>query len=326
MKLLVVGEHGAGALARSLRPGLAAEATVIGTDPYRSGASAWTSPATSRAARFVGRLEYRARLRRAGAAMVEAVEQLRPDAVLIVKGRGIPATAIATVRAGGVPVALYYPDDPSWRDTDTTGVAQRLAACTLTVVWSERIATELRAAGVHTRVLPFGYDPEWFPLTPPGGPRHGIVFLGTWSERRERYLAGLVGLPLVVHGTGWERAKIPAGPPVREQAAGALLSGAAIGVNLLHPQCAGAHNMRTREIAATGAVQLTDPGTDGTPLRPPESCVWFESPKELRALAEHYLARPAEAAAIAAAAQDATRDDTYVERGRTLARWIAELV
>jgi spore maturation protein CgeB len=84
--------------------------------------------------------------------------------------------------------------------------------------------------------------------------------------------------------------------------------------------------MRTREITATGAVQLTNPGTDGTPLRAPESCVWFESPQELRALAEHYLSHPDEAAVIADHAQQLTRGDTYLERGRTLARWLAELV
>ena len=75
-----------------------------------------------------------------------------------------------------------------------------------------------------------------------------------------------------------------------------------------------------------GALQLTNPGTDGTPLRAPASCAWFESPEELRGLAEHYLAHPDEAAMIAAGGQQLTRDDTYVERGRTLARWIAELV
>ena len=84
--------------------------------------------------------------------------------------------------------------------------------------------------------------------------------------------------------------------------------------------------MRTREITASGALQLTDPGTDGTPLRAPESCAWFESPQELRALAEHYLAHPDDAAEIARQGQQLTRDDTYVERGRTLARWISELV
>ena len=84
--------------------------------------------------------------------------------------------------------------------------------------------------------------------------------------------------------------------------------------------------MRTREITASGALELTNPGTDGTPLRARESCAWFESPEELRALAEHYLSHPDEAAVIASDGQQLTRDDTYVERGRTLARWIAELV
>lgn len=324
MRLLLFGELGAGALARSFEPGLAEEATVLATDPYRSQPDG-SDRARSAATRMAHRLHDRARVARAGATLVEAVEQLRPDAVLVVKGRGIDAGSIARVRHLGVPVALYYPDNPAWAFSDTRGVLARLMACTLAVTWSERIAAQLGSAGAHTRVLPFGYDDRWWVPTPPGGERHGIVFLGTWSRRRERYLASLEGLPLTVGGTGWERAKIRAGPPIREEEAGALLANALIGVNLLHPQCAGAHNMRTREIAAAGALQLTDPGTDGTPLRPPGSCAWFESPEELRALAEQYLSRPDEAAVIANQAQALTRDDTYFERGRTLARWLAEL-
>src|SRR5205085_1106150 len=153
MKLLLFGELGPGALARSFEPGLATEATVLATDPYRS-QSGSSAPAPSATARLGRRHNYRARVARAGPALVETVQQLRPDAVLVVKGRGIDAGSIARVRGLGVPVALYYPDNPAWAFTDTRGVRERLGASTLAVVWSERLAAQLAVRGARTRVLP----------------------------------------------------------------------------------------------------------------------------------------------------------------------------
>ena len=140
MKLLLFGELGPGALARSFEPGLAMEATVVASDPYRSE----SGPPRTAAARLGRRLNYRARVAHAGATLVETVEQLRPDAVLVVKGRGIDAGSITRVRGLGVPVALYYPDNPAWAFTDTRSARERLVASTLAVVWSERLARPAR--------------------------------------------------------------------------------------------------------------------------------------------------------------------------------------
>ena len=117
MKLLLFGELGPGALARSFEPGLATEATVLATDPYRSQSGSPAPPPTA-TARLCRRFNYRARVARAGPALVETVQQLGPDAVLVVKGRGIDAGSIARVRGLGVPVALYYPDNPAWAFTE----------------------------------------------------------------------------------------------------------------------------------------------------------------------------------------------------------------
>jgi spore maturation protein CgeB len=98
-----------------------------------------------------------------------------------------------------------------------------------------------------------------------------------------------------------------------------VLQKAAIGINLFRPHNAGAHNMRTREVAASGALQLTDPGTDGTPLRDGDGCRWFYSPDHLRELVEHYLARPDEARNIARRAQDLVGHETYRHRAKQFA-------
>jgi hypothetical protein len=320
VRLLLVGQDSPGSLLSSLLPGLAQAAEVTVLDPALS------------ASRFVddrsrfGVIQRHLGARHSEARFVEATQQLAPDVVLIIKGRGLGPDAIQTVRSEGIPVALYYPDNPFWANGDTPGALRRLESVDLVVLWSERQAALLRPRVRRVEVVPFGYDQRWFPLTPPSGHRQGIAFLGTWSPRRERFLQALEGLPLIVRGTLWqERSGLAAGPPTYEATAGEVLQRVAIGVNLLHPQCAGAHNMRTREIAAAGALQITEPGTDGTPLRDGRSCIWFRTPHELRVLVERYLGDVDEGTQIARCAQTLTAGDTYEQRGRQLSDMVATL-
>jgi len=197
----------------------------------------------------------------------------------------------------------------------------------MAIVWSERLALLLRPSVREVEVLPFGYDDRWYsPTESPGGDRAGISFVGTWSPRRERFLRALEGLPLVVYGLGWEGACVQAGPPLTEAKAGEILRASLIGVNLLHPQNAGSHNMRTREIAASGALELTEPGTDGTPLRDGTSCRWFATPGDLRDQALWFLDHPEEAAGIAKRGQQLVASDTYVSRGQEIARLLRSVI
>jgi hypothetical protein len=305
---MVLAESGHGSLGRALAPGLALGADVTFVDPYPP----------SHGSGLLTHLQWRRRLRAVGDAAVEAAAQLDPDAVFIVKGRGLTADDITRLRANGRPVVVDYPDNPFWHGADPHAL-ERLHASDCAVIWSERIAIELRPSSRRVEVLPFGYDQRWYAPTDPGGDRAGVVFLGTSSPRRARFLRALGGLPLLVRGTGWDAsAGIDVGPPVTERDAGRLLASAVVGVNLLHPGCAGAHNMRTREITACGALELTDPGTDGTPLRDGVGARWFHDPDELRAQVEAALAAPERAAEIAAVGQDLTIADTYDARAAHL--------
>lgn len=320
VRLLLVGEESPGSLLVSLLAGLgeSAEVTVLDPAPFPPGLP-------DNRSRFAG-IRRRTWARYAEARFVEAAEELRPDVVLVVKGRWLGAGAIQAVRSTGIPVALYYPDSPIWGRWDTPGSVARLESVDLVILWSQRHASLLRPRMRRVEVMPFGYDHRWFPLTPPGGDRQGIVFIGTWSPRRERFLRALEGLPLLVKGTLWqERSGLAAGPPTLEATAGQLLSEAAIGINLIHPACAGAHNMRTREISATGALQITEPGIDGTPLRDGESCIWFRTPHELRTRVEHYLANAGDGVRIARRAQSLIAPDNNMQRGRELVELLAGL-
>ena len=147
MRLLLFGELGLGRLARSFEPGLATESTVLASDPYcsQSGSSAPPRKATARLGR---RFNYRARVAQAGPALVEAVEQLRPDAVLLVKGRGIDAGSITRVRGFGVPVALYYPDNPAWAFCEVS------AGATTSVGFETIIPQAVRDGRLQLRLVP----------------------------------------------------------------------------------------------------------------------------------------------------------------------------
>ncbi len=325
--ILLVGEDTPGALLSSLRPGLETAAQVTVMNPLESSSDLVGSTGA------VAAIRRRIASRSSGARLVEAVQQLKPEHVVLIKGRGIDAGDIAAVRRLGARVTCYYPDNPAWRAGDPNA-SERLLTCDVAVLWSHRQATLLRSSTTPARtsveVLPFGFDPEWFPLVAAAGEepethatqpeRTGIAFLGTWSPRRERYLSALAGLPLTIAGTGWsERSTLGGSKPIVEHRAGEVLSRAAIGVNLLHPQCAEAHNMRTREIAASGAIEITDPGLDGTPLRDNESCLWFRSPAELRARVEEAMADPTGASEVAHKGQALISADTYKNRGKELA-------
>lgn len=312
MKLLLVGEDRSGALLRSLASSLRPLTDLTIVDP----APAVTMLVDRRSP--ISRLRRRRRLRHVGACFLEAVEQLRPDVTLVVKGRGIDPVTISQARSF-TRVVIYYPDNPYWGVADTPAALERLAAADMAIVWSARLRDLLRRSCSSVEMLPFGYDDDWFPLTAPSRLRTGIAFVGTWSLRRERHLRALDGLPFTVIGSGWEHAKdLRATPPVYGAGAGEILQNAAIGVNVFHPHNAGAHNMRTREIAASGALQLTDPGVDGTPMRDGEGCRWFRSPSHLRELAEQYLACPEEGHAIAERAQELVGRDTYRRRAAEL--------
>ena len=310
--LLLVGEDASGALLRSLRPGFEAVVATTVMNPLHGATSLHGNPSRTAA------LRRRAASRHSGARLIESVEQLRPDVVMLVKGRGITAATVEQVRSLGTTVACYYPDNSLWRGGDP-GARERLAACDIAILWSARQAALLRQVTTRVEVVPFGYDPNWFPISDAGGERHGVAFLGTWSPRRERFIAALSELPVTVAGYGWAENSTIGGTPIVEGDAGAVLRNAAIGINLLHPQCAEAHNMRTREISSSGALQITEPGIDGTPLRDGESCLWFSTPQELRSRVEAALNDPIMAEETALKAQDLIKRDTYHARGRELA-------
>lgn len=310
LKVLLVGDGTPASSALALRAGASAVAEVTFVDVARLGLLDGLSPIPS--------LRVRRGARRAGARLIEAVGHLDPDVVMLVEGRGLDAATLHEVRALGTPVSVYFPDNPCWRNGDRVNPLARLRAADQVAVPCKRFVGLLDEQIARTDIVPLGYDPDRFPLTVPGGTRYGLAFVGGHTRRRERFLASLEGLPLVVHGRGWEQSKLAPHVAAAGVTEAEVLQAAAIAVNLLHPRHASGHNHQTREIAASGALQLTEPGTDGTPLRDGESCVWFRTPEGLRKSADLLMAERAAGVEIAATAQALIAPDTWIAHALAL--------
>ena len=305
LPVVLVGESSEGTLLRALVTGLQKRCAVTIIDPYATplSISSRARLLASRRSNFVEEV------------VLEATRQLRPAWVLLVKGRWISNECVREMRAFSR-VATYYPDNPFWRWQDRRDALGRLAASDIRMLFSRRLAREVAAVvGGHCEVIPFGYDPSSFPLRAPAPDRRGIAFVGAWSVRRQRYLSALEGLDLTVAGPGWPgRLPQAARGEVTGLNASAILGSALVGVNLLNPQCAGATNMRTWEIMASGAMQVTDPGVDCSPFVDGETCLWFESPEDLRLKVEDMLRHPELAVTYALGAQALASSATYDER------------
>ena len=307
MNLLLFGESTKGTLLSSIASGVPTEYTIALVDPYSHTVPGQTPGVITRARRLLAR-------RHTGDRLVEAVADHTPDATIIIKGRGLDAASIEVAGQTTFTV-LYLPDNPFWAGSEQAHLVEVMHTVDLVVLFSHRQAELVSQhwPGVTTAVVPFGYDARWFPVSPVERERDlDLVFVGVWSPRRERFLRELVDLDLSVIGQGWQgRLDGKGADAVFGSSAGALLARAKVSINVLHPQCAGAHNMRTREITASGAAQLTEPGTDGTPLRDGAGAVWFSTPGELRERAGDLVADDALRTSVAIDGQDLTRGQDY---------------
>lgn len=171
----------------------------------------------------------------------------------------------------GAVLAAYLPDDPvaAWRG----GHFRRRAVSALpewdvVITWTRQQVNSLEVLGARrVAVVPFGWAPEH---RAPRDllstfPTFDVAFVGAWDRARVKIVSGLAAelalARFVVAGPGWRRGDLPqnvqicSGPVHGDQLVRLTLS-AALSLNIARPQNAGNHNMRSFELAATGAVQV----------------------------------------------------------------------
>ena len=143
----------------------------------------------------------------ANARLLEAVDRYRPDAVLEIGGDlfDVPTLRQAKRRTG-TRLAVWLVEGPG---TFYDLLQPKLEAYELIASTSRVVVQQLRQAGLRQAAyLPLATEPRWFQPAGRGSGRERfpVGFVGAYSLRRDQFLEPLVGFPLHIWGTEWDRA------------------------------------------------------------------------------------------------------------------------
>ena len=260
----------------------------------------------------------------------------QPDFTIVLKGESLlPETVDRLKNLTNGPVAQWCGDDPTWFP-NIIGAAHLYDRFYLA---DPTYAAELQPRGVCARFLPHAVDPSaWagqdadarsVDVIFVGDARHNMGHLPANRSRVEILEAvARAGFSLAVWGRGWE--KLELGYRVREANRGlTMLPAAAVArayrsakivLNVHHAQMREGPNMRTFEIPAAGAFQLTDFKARMTELfEVGTEIATYQDSGDVAATVERYLGEESTRRAIAEAGKRRVeRDHTYAVRMRQL--------
>lgn len=224
--------------------------------------------------------------------LLERVRLFRPDMLIVIRGFGHRPKTLEQCRKLGVKNLVgWYVEGPLEPGKPE---AESLLYDRFYCIHTE-VESDARQRIIH---LPsYGLDRESFSrLRWPRNPKRKIVFVGTPTERRIRYLEELRDLPLELWGPRWSKVKTLAhfcrgefiwGPQLNE-----LYNDSAIVLNIASwDSNLSGMTQRIFEIPASGAFMLTDDASEVREvLLPGVEIDVFDSPADLRRQCERYLA------------------------------------
>jgi hypothetical protein len=183
------------------------------------------------------------------------------DLVLVFKGPLLDPRAIEYIRSRfDSPVACWNPDSPfdSAVSNCGAGIPRAIGAYDVYITWADDVAERLSTVAARVLVVPFAWDPDVMRPTAGQGVAAGrIVFIGTGSRERIASLQNLTHLRPMVFGSRWPKIEgIDIRPPVFGAEFCEIVGEAKWNLNLLRPQNALSHNMRTFELVGAGGTQV----------------------------------------------------------------------
>lgn len=302
MKILIVGSASPWALEQSYAAAFRQMGHEVAIVPVvdRALALARKNPAM----RLMTRLAWQRLWRPLGRAMVEEARRWQPDVVWVFRGMEVAPEHLEAVRQPGRLLVNFNPDHP-FRYGPATGnewIVRSLPLYDLHFAWHREVVARLQRQGLDVVYLPFGYDDlHWLAPLPASAeaevPR--IAFAGTLDTRRHALIGTLARAGLPVDVFAERRPGHPAHPNIRylPPVYGAEYARVAtryrVALNIFRPWNEGAHNMRSFELAAAGAVQLAPDSPDHRAwFRPETSIFLYRSAEEAAAFAERLLHLP----------------------------------
>lgn len=270
----------------------------------------------------LGRLWFPAK----GRSLLRAVRDFGPDLLFVIRGECYARSTIEEIRALGTRTVVWAPDDPYQRGTELVAAP----AYDRVYVFDPYYIAALCAHGVrHADSLPMACDPSVHRPTEVTEEERrvlgtGVCFVGSWYKNRESVLRQLREFAPDIWGGGWPAHVGVPGHPLKPCFHGyadgeqmvRIYNAHRVVVNIQHPQSREAQNMRAFEAPACGALTITERTSELSRLfREDEEILAYGDVAELKSKLRHFLARPDEAAKIAAAGMKRARSEhSYFER------------
>ena len=266
---------------------------------------------------------------RVGKWFTAAVQDARPDLVLVIKGRMIsPETLLETKRILSDRLLVNFNPDSPWEPANSSRrLLESIPIYDAHFTWNKQLIPRFESVGTKkVFYLPFAYDPVLHHPLKTDLPKvlYDAFFVGTYTPEGDELLGTLGNSKIGIVGNDWRRAKfilknwIISNAVYGDDAVRVLGRGACC-INILRAQNATSHNMRTFEIPATANPMLT--------TRSEEQSEFFVEGNEMECFASsdelltkvRMLASDRDhARMIAKNGYERVREETYAKRARTM--------
>lgn len=278
---------------------------------------------------------------------VAFASHFKPDCLFVFKGNWVHPELIEFCRQKNIVAVNYYPDVSFLTHGSYIPRALPLYDRVFTTK-SYGVGDMKRELGVHrSDFLPPGYDPELHrPLVLNERDRKryecDVVFIGTWSPKKEQLLASLCSaLPNVrvkIWGCQWNKshssvlAKSIMGTEVTGDEYTKAICGASICLGLLSEAGGGASSgdlitARTFQIPACATFMLHERNSEVVDyFQEGKEAAFFGTPEELAETVRYYLEHSAERHKISQAGLTRSLTDEYAidARMRVVTNWLGE--
>lgn len=262
--------------------------------------------------------------------MLNKVEKVEPELVFVVKGYDLDKSMVKELGKRAEVVVNWNPDNPYMarygsEERRAKTYLEAIPAYDVIFTWGRFQVTKLRQEGAkNVKYLPFAYDPRYHrPEKPRDEYRSQVIFLGHWSEKRERHVSALTEFDLKVFGDKW-RDKVKGDPELKQSIEGGPITGveysramssAHVTLNVLAEHAKSAQNMRTWEVPATGSLLITNRTQEQQHFFPEdEASAMYDSPEELTKTVDYYLSNSEDRERVAANGLKRVENHTYEQR------------
>lgn len=191
--------------------------------------------------------------------LVQNSRSFAPTLIIVIKGLFMLPQHIRALQHQA-PVICWNPDSPFDASLSNSGgvVSQCVSHYDAYITWSKSIGSALSDLCDRVYIIPFGIDSSLHCPGPGGKDSVGrVVFIGTAAPERIRLIRRMAHLQPVIYGNGWRGVDADIRKPISGRDFASVAAGAAWCLNLLRPQNRDSHNMRSFELMACGARQLT---------------------------------------------------------------------